>query len=106
MEITDKNFKKEVLEKSKEILIVVDFWAEWCQPCLTLSPILEKLIKEFEGKFILIKVNTEKVPKISKKYKIMSIPNVKMFKDGKVIDEFVGAIPEDSVREWLIKNDN
>ena len=104
MEITDKNFKKEVIEKSKEIPLVVDFWAEWCIRCLTLSPILEEVIKDFKGKFILIKVNVDKVPKISGKYKIMSIPNVKMFKDGKMIKAFVGVKSENFIRGWLNKN--
>ena len=104
MGITDKNFKKEVIEKSKEIPLIVDFWAEWCMPCLSLSNVLDEVIKDFKGKFILIKVNVDKIPKISEKYKIMSIPNVKIFNGGKVIDEFVGVIPEDSVRNFLKKN--
>ena len=104
MKITDKNFKKEVIEKSKEIPLVVDFWAEWCMPCLTLSPILEEVIKDFKGKFILIKVNVDKIPKISEKYKIISIPNVKMFKNGKIVNEFVGVKTEEFIRRWLNKN--
>jgi len=104
MKITDKNFKKEVIEKSKEIPLVVDFWAEWCMPCLTLSPILEEVIKDFKGKFILIKVNVDKVPKISEEYEIMSIPNVKMFKDGKIVSGFVGVKSEDFIKGWLKKN--
>ena len=100
MEITDKNFKKEVLEKSKEINLVVDFWAEWCMPCLSLTPILEEVIREFKN-FKLIKVNIDKVPKISEKYQIMSIPNVKMFKDGKIIDGFIGVKSDDFIRKWL-----
>jgi len=102
MEITDKNFKKEVIEKSKEIPLVVDFWAEWCMPCLSLSPLLEEIIKEFKGKIILIKVNIEKAPKSGKD--IMSIPNVKFFRDGKIIDEFVGVKSEDFIKKWIIKN--
>jgi len=102
MIINDKNFKKEVIEKSKEILIVVDFWAEWCVPCLSLSPILEEVIKDFKGKFKLIKINIKKAPKSSKE--VMSIPNVKIFKEGKVIDEFIGVKSEDFIKKWLNKN--
>ena len=103
MIINDENFKKEVLEK-KGIQIVVDFWAKWCMPCLALSPILEGVIKDFKGRFILIKVNVDKIPKISEKYKIISIPNVKMFKNGKIVNEFVGVKTEEFIRRWLNKN--
>jgi len=103
MIINDKNFKKEVIEKSKEISIIVDFWAEWCMPCLTLSPVLEEVIKDFK-EFKLIKIDVDNVPKISKEYKIMSIPNVKMFKDGKMIKAFVGVKSENFIRGWLNKN--
>jgi len=73
-------------------------------PCLMLSPILEKLAKEYNGKFILAKLNVDENRITSQKYGIMSIPSVKLFKNGKVVDEFVGALPELSVREWLNKS--
>ena len=104
--VTDQNFKEKVIEKSKEIPVIVDFWAEWCQPCLMLSPTLEKLAEEYDGKLILVKVNLDKARTISMQYKVMSIPSVKMFKDGKIVDEFVGAIPEPNVKEWIDKNLN
>ena len=104
IEVNDSNFEEEVIEKSKEIPVVVDFWAQWCRPCLMLGPILEKLAKENKGKFILAKVNVDEAPLSSQKYGIMSIPNVKLFKDGKIVDEFVGAYPETFVKEWLKKN--
>jgi putative thioredoxin len=104
IEVNDQNFQEKVIEKSKKIYIVVDFWSNWCAPCLMLGPILEKLAKEYNGKFILAKANVEKSRKISQIYGIMSIPSVKMFKDGKIIDEFIGAIPEPMVRKWLDKN--
>ncbi len=104
MEVTSKNFNKEVIEKSKEIPVVVDFWAEWCRPCLFLGPILEKLSKEYDGKFILVKVNIEQSPLLARIYNIVSIPRVNMFKNGEVADEFVGAMPEPEVKKWLDKN--
>ena len=101
---TDKDFEEKIIQQSAKIPIVVDFWASWCQPCLILSPTLEKLAKEYKGRFILAKVNIDQASEISRKYNIMSIPNVKMFKGGKVVDEFIGAMPEEHVRAWLDKN--
>ncbi len=102
--VTDDNFEKEVIEKSKEVPVIVDYWATWCTPCLMLGPTLEKLAKEFEGKVILAKLNVDENPVTSQTYAVMSIPSVKMFKDGKIADEFVGALPEEMVRNWLEKN--
>jgi len=102
--VTDKDFKENVIEKSKEIPVVVDFWAEWCPPCKMLAPILENIAEEYEGKFILAKVNVDEAKNTSQEYRIMSLPSVKMFKNEKIIDEFAGAIPEDSVKSWVDKN--
>ena len=104
MNVTDIDFKEKVIEKSKETPIVVDFWAQWCQPCLMLGPILEELEEELKGKFILAKINVDEASETSKQYSIMSIPSVKMFKQGKQIAEFVGALPKEQVKEWLDKN--
>ena len=104
IEVNDANFQQEVIEKSKEVPVVVDFWAVWCGPCVMISPILEKLAKEYEGKFILAKLNVDENPTVSRNYGIMSIPSIKMFKNGEVTDEFVGAMPEPIVRQWLEKN--
>ena len=102
--VNDSNFNELVIEKSKTIPVVVDFWAEWCMPCVILGPILEKYNKEFDGKFILAKLNVDENPTTSQIYNIMSIPAVKMFKDGKVADEFIGALPDPQIRQWLEKN--
>jgi len=104
MNVTDLDFKEKVIEKSKEIPIVVDFWAQWCQPCLILGPILKELKEESKNKFILAKINVDMAPEISKYYNVMSIPYVKMFKRGKPIAEFIGALPKEQVKEWINKN--
>ena len=103
-DVTDKNFEKEVIEKSKHIPIVVDFWASWCMPCLILKPTLEKIAEEYKGKFILAKANVDEVVETSEKYNITSVPNVKLFINGKVVDEFVGAMPEARIKAWLDKH--
>ena len=104
IEVDDKNFEETVIEQSRKIPVVVDFWAEWCKPCLMLGPILDKLVEENKGKFVLAKANIEKAQNTAEEHGIMSIPNVKLFKDGKVADEFVGAYPESFIRKWLEKN--
>jgi len=104
IEVTDNDFQEKVVELSERLPVVVDFWAVWCTPCLLLGPVLEKLADEYDGKFILAKVNVDQSPATSQKYGIMSIPSVKMFKNGKIVDEFVGALPEPAVRQWLDKN--
>jgi len=104
IEVNDENFQKEVIDKSRNVPVVVDFWATWCAPCLTLSPTLEKLAKKFNGKFVLAKANVDESKAASTKYAISCIPAVKMFKNGKVTNEFIGALPEAAVEQWLRKN--
>jgi len=96
-----KNFQAEVLEHSATIPVLVDFWAEWCGPCRILSPVLEKLATRHTGEWELKKLNTEEFPDVAAQYDIRSIPNVKLFSDGAVINEFVGALPESSIEQWL-----
>lgn len=98
------DFQKDVLEASKTTPIVVDFWAEWCAPCRILGPILEKLAAEANGAWKLVKLNTEQHQQLAVQYGIRSIPAVKMFSDGQVVAEFVGALPEVQVRRWLDEN--
>jgi len=102
--VDDSNFERDVIEKSKDVPVVVDFWATWCMPCMMLGPTLEKLAEEYKGRFILAKLNVDGNPMVSQKYGIMSIPSVKLFKNGGVVDEFVGALPEPQVRNWVETN--
>lgn len=104
LDVTDKTFDKEVIERSKKTPVVVDFWASWCGPCTMLKPMLEKLADEYKGKFILAKFNVEDNTEKAEEYGIMSIPAVKMFKDGEIVDEFIGVMPESAIKEWIDTN--
>jgi putative thioredoxin len=101
-DVTDQTFEQDVIERSKSVAVVVDLWAEWCGPCKTLGPILEKVIDETEG-VELAKVDVDKNPAISNAFRVQSIPAVFAMKDGKVVDGFVGAQPEAQVREFVAK---
>jgi thioredoxin 1 len=92
IEITDANFDEVVLKSSKPVL--VDFWAEWCGPCRMVGPVVEELSKEYEGKAVIGKLNVDFNPKVATDYGIMSIPALLFFKDGKVVDKQVGAVPK------------
>ena len=100
IDITGENFAQ-VMEASFKVPVLVDFWASWCQPCQVLMPVLAKLAEEYQGKFLLGKLNTEEQQEIAAQFGIRSIPNVKLFRDGQPVDEFLGALPEKAVREFL-----
>src|SRR3954465_642640 len=101
VETTESTFEQDVIERSIDVPVVVDFWANWCQPCRVLGPVLEKLAREADGKFVLVKADTELVPNIAAGFGVRSIPAVFGIKDGRVVDSFLGALPESAIRAWL-----
>ncbi|MCU7837990.1 MAG: thioredoxin [Candidatus Thiodiazotropha sp. (ex Lucinoma annulata)] len=103
-EVTVENFQQVVLDNSMKCPVLVDFWAEWCNPCKTLMPLLAKLADDYQGQFILAKVNTEQQQQLATHFQIRSIPSVKLFHNGEVVDEFMGALPEAEIRQFLNKH--
>jgi putative thioredoxin len=101
VDVTDESFQKEVVDASKTLPVVVDFWAPWCGPCKVLKPMLEKLAAEYGGRFRLAKLNSDENPKVSAEYGIRSIPDVMGFRDGKPVSHFLGAVPESQVRAFI-----
>lgn len=95
------NFEAAVLQASREVPVVVDFWAPWCQPCLALKPMLEKLAEEYGGRFLLAKINSDENPEISRQFGVRSVPTVKVVFEGRIVDEFTGALPENEVRAFI-----
>ncbi|MBN1929162.1 MAG: tetratricopeptide repeat protein [Chlorobiaceae bacterium] len=95
------DFQNDVIERSKSIPVLVDFWAPWCGPCRILAPVLESLAERHAGKWLLVKVNTEEFPEVAARYGVRGIPNVKLFSHGEVIDEFTGALSEYQIEQWL-----
>jgi putative thioredoxin len=101
IDATGANFQQDVIERSHSVPVVIDFWASWCGPCLALGPILEKLAREYDGKFLLAKVDTDKETELAHRFGVRSIPAVYGVRDGKPVDAFVGVQPESVIRNWL-----
>lgn len=101
MDVTTDTFEAEVLERSASVPVVVDFWADWCAPCKVLAPVLEQAVESRNGELVLAKVDTEANPELAMRYGIRGIPNVKAFRNGQVVDEFVGALSAQAVEAFL-----
>lgn len=99
--LTAANFESVVIDGSFDRPVVVDFWADWCAPCRMLMPILAKLADEYRGRFILAKLNTEEEGSLAAQFGIRSLPTVQLFRDGRPVDQFMGALPESEVREFI-----
>lgn len=100
-DVSTASFEADVIERSRAIPVVVDFWAPWCGPCRTLGPLLEKEVQALGGRVEMVKVNTDANPELATRYQTLSIPAVKAFRDGQVVDEFVGLVPVPTLRRFL-----
>lgn len=101
VDVTDQTFQAEVIDRSTEVPVVVDLWAEWCGPCKTLGPIIERVIDSTEGQVVLAKVDVDANPAVARAFQVQSIPAVYAMRDGKVVDGFIGALPEAQVQAWV-----
>jgi len=103
VDVTDATFEEEVLRRSSELPVVVDLWAPWCGPCKTLGPIIERVVEATGGAVALAKVNVDENPAIAGSFRVQSIPAVFALVDGKIVDQFIGALPEESVAEFVAR---
>lgn len=103
VESNTDQFSTDVIEKSQKLPVLVDFWAPWCGPCKTLTPVLEKIVNEYQGRLALVKINVDENQALASQMRVQSIPMVVAFKDGAPVDGFAGALPESQLREFIDK---
>jgi putative thioredoxin len=101
VETTETTFERDVIERSKDVPVIVDLWAAWCQPCRLLGPILDAVVRELQGAVVLVKADIETMPQVAAALRVRSIPTVVGFRDGRAIDSFVGLLPESAIRAWI-----
>ena len=101
MDVTDATFEQDVLERSTQATVIVDLWAEWCGPCKQLGPLIEKVVEESGGRAVLAKVDVDANPRVAQSFQVQSIPAVYAVRDRKVVDGFIGALPEAQVRAFV-----
>ncbi|MDH5231829.1 MAG: thioredoxin [Gammaproteobacteria bacterium] len=103
-DVNKENFQQLVIEQSFQVPVFVDFWADWCNPCKVLMPMLAKLAEEYNGKFFLAKVNSDQQRELAAQFGVRSLPTVKVFKNGEAVEEFAGALPEPTIRDVIERN--
>ncbi len=103
VETSDEHFQRDVIDRSSERPVVVDFWAEWCGPCRMLGPVLEQLATEADGQFVLVKAEVERSQQAAAALGVSSIPAVFAIRGGRIVDQFVGVLPEEQLRQWLAR---
>ena len=101
---TTAGFAKDVLEASKQVLVLVDFWAAWCEPCKALTPLIEKVVRSYGGKVRLVKLNIDQHPMIAEQLRVQKLPTVYAFRDGRPVDGFMGALPESQIKAFIDKH--
>jgi len=101
-QVSDQNFDQQVLQAGKPAL--VDFWAPWCGPCRIIGPIVEELAPAYEGRAVIVKINVDESPATAQKFQVSSIPTLMMFKNGKVVDRAVGAMPRSELQKFIDRN--